>query len=152
MEARLATLPQYSPDQFQPRSKCLPGRGKRSSNLYKNATFVSKKEPGRDMLLRRSMSNPEGMCLYVKDVIFTHLIFEISIGLHHACINVGYWVLKMVITLTPEPEKPIWREIGRAIMWWLPGVSICRPLAPQPREPADQATVCRCPANVLVAI
>ena len=25
-------------------------------------------------------------------------------------------------------------------------------LSPQPREPADQATVCRCPARVLVAI
>ena len=37
-------------------------------------------------------------------------------------------------------------------MWWLPRVSIRGPLAPQPRKPADQATVCRYPAHVLVAI
>ena len=61
-------------------------------------------------------------------------------------------ILLIVLTLTPEPEKPIWREIGWAIMWWLPRVSIRGPLAPQPREPADQATVCRRPAHVLVAI
>ena len=57
-----------------------------------------------------------------------------------------------VLTLNPEREKPIWREIGWAIMWWLPRVSIRGPLAQQPRDSAGQATVCRCPASVLVRI
>ena len=48
----------------------------------------------------------------------------------------------LLITLTPEPEKPIWHEIGWEIMWWLPRVSIRGPLAHQPPDPAGQATVC----------
>ena len=32
-------------------------------------------------------------------------------------------------------------------MWWLPRVSIPGPLAPQPRDPPGQATVCRWPAK-----
>ena len=60
--------------------------------------------------------------------------------------------IQACINPNPEPEKPIWREIWWAIMWWLPRVSIRGPLAHQPHDPAGQVTVCRCPASIFLHI
>ena len=64
----------------------------------------------------------------------------------------GHVPLWRFMTPNPGAEKPIWREIGRAIVWWLPRVSIRGPLAHHPHESAGQATVCRCPASVFLHI
>ena len=68
------------------------------------------------------------------------MLMELEEPFYHA----SWFEQSSFITLTPEPEKPIWRETGWAIMWWLPQVSIRGPLAHQAHEPAGQATVCRC--------
>ncbi|XP_022095890.1 uncharacterized protein LOC110982057 [Acanthaster planci] len=63
VEARLACLPQYSPDQFKPKGKCH--RLKKSTCLYKNATFIKKE--GKSSPRRASKEQSSGFCSSRRD-------------------------------------------------------------------------------------
>ena len=58
--------------------------------------------------------------------------------------NLQLWMIKFTrswgLTLTPDPEKPIWCEIGCEIMWWLPGFrSDTKPMTRQAKPPCVAA-------------
>ena len=54
--------------------------------------------------------------------------------LYNHVANFVHIICVYILSLTPEPEKHIWREIGCAITWWLPRVLIRGPLEHQPPD------------------